>query len=482
MKVVGYTRNFSCNLLEEISENIISLQNEQVAKYAAKRKWRVAKIYSDKKLNKAEDAAFISLKEDGISQKFDLVIFYSLYYFGTSVYRAYDVLYKTFYPGGIDFASVEDDFCSIDHSENEVKEFLFSKREEYKRLYQKQMLRHSAESRRYNKYGYRYIEKTMELEIDENAAKNVKTVFFLALKGQTPRQIAKYLNDQGTEPPNIYLKRMGTSLGESGREGWNEAQVSNILSKRMYTGALSRTVNNQKVTVSCPAIVTKEDFEKVQAISKSRRRGTKQKSEMRENPLCRNFFDYDSGLSILRYKSHKKGKDICRFNYKMQNIPSYPKMSIPYNFVICEIKRLLYKERERAQAARKILSTPECMEYKRERLKEICNKAKEVFAKMTEDYFKAWREGVKVSDDEYGKNDSELSSLLAKYKELDLALSQNNPWISLYADLELSSELTRREVQKYIIRASCEKFEKVRIEIKEREAFLALPQEWFAQV
>lgn len=101
---------------------------------------------------------------------------------------------------------------------------------------------------------------------------------------------------------------------------------------------------------------------------------------------------------------------------------------------------------------------------------------------MTEDYFKAWREGVKVSDDEYGKNDSELSSLLAKYKELDLALSQNNPWISLYADLELSSELTRREVQKYIIRASCEKFEKVRIEIKEREAFLALPQEWFAQV
>ena len=157
-------------------------------------------------------------------------------------------------------------------------------------------------------------------------------------------------------------------------------------------------------------------------------------------------------------------------------------MSIPYDFVIAEIRRLLYEERNKAQTARRILNTHECREYKKERLEEIRMKAQTVFKRMTDAEYSAWQSGARLSDEEFRENDAELQDLLSQYKLFDFMLSDENPWILLYADLELSENMTSQELRKYAVRATCEKFEKIRIEIKEKDAFLVLPQEWFAEV
>ena len=467
-------------MFEEVSEDNISVQNKRIAEYAAKRKWKITKKYSDRKSDRNEDTAFKSLKEDGISQKFDCVIFDSLYRFGTSVYRAFDVLFKTFYPGGIHFASIEDDFCSLDYTDEEVKEYLNAKRAEYKKLRQKEMLGKSTEKRQYNKYGYRYIDGTMELEIDEEVADNIRTVFKLLLEGLSSQQVANIMNERDIESPSSYMKRIGTNRRWTKQKGWLDAQVRNISANRMYAGVLSRTINNEKVTVPCPAIVSEEVFDKVQAQHKSRQRGIKTKATA--NPLCWKFFDYDSGWSIVRCKGRSNSEDVCKLSYPKPDEVNYPKMSIPYDFVIAEIRRLLYEERNKAQTARRILNTPECREYKKERLEEIRMKAQTVFKRMTDAEYLSWQNGARLSDEEFRKSDAELQDLLSRYKAFDFMLSEENPWILLYADLELSENMTSQELRKYAVRATCEKFETVRIEIKEKDAFLALPQEWFAEV
>ena len=473
----------SCSLLEEVPEDIISTQNKRIAEYAAKRKWKITKKYSDRKSDRDEDAAFRSLKEDGISQKFDCVIFDSIYRFGTSVYHAYDALYKIFYPGGIHFASVEDDFCSLDYTEEEVRGYLNAKRAEYKKLRHDETVRRAVETRQYNKYGYRYIDDTMELVIDEQVADNIRTVFKLMSEGLKPKKIANIMNERGIEPPNSYLIRLGTNRRwTKDKKEWLCAHVGNITSNRMYAGVLSRTIKCEKVTVPCPAIVSEELFDKVQAVVKSRQHGTRAQVKPTDNPLYWKFFDYDSGWSILRYKNRSNGEDVCKLSYPKPDEVNYPKMSIPYDFVIAEIRRLLYEERNKAQTARRILNTHECREYKKERLEEIRMKAQTVFKRMTDAEYSAWQSGARLSDEEFRENDAVLQDLLLQTSELEMFLSKKNPWIRLYSNLELSDNLTSYEVKKYIVRATCEKFETVRIEIKEKDAFLALPQEWFAEV
>ena len=484
MICVSYTRTMSCSLLEEVPEDIISIQNKRIAEYAAKRKWKITKKYSDRKSDRDEDTAFRNLKEDGISQKFDCVIFDSIYRFGTSVYHAYDALYKIFYPGGIHFASAEDDFCSLDYTEEEVKRYLNAKRDEFKKLHYKETTGRCIEMRHYNKYGYRYIDGTMELEIDEEVADNIRTIFKLMSEGFTLKETADYMNEHGIEPPNSYLIRMGTNRRwTKDKKEWLCAHVGNITSNRMYAGVLSRTIKCEKVTVPCPAIVSEELFDKVQALKIAKRRGTRPKIKLTDNPLLRMFFDYDSGWTIQKSKMQNETRDpIFKIKYPKPKEVNYPKPWIPYDEVIVSVRNLLLKEREKAQLAERMIDTPELFAYKEKLLEEIRRKAQAVFKRMTEAEYSAWQNGTVSSAEEFQENDAVLQDLLLQTSELEMFLSKKNPWIRLYSGLELSDNLTSYEVKKYIVRATCEKFETVRIEIKEKDAFLALPQEWFAEV
>ena len=160
---------------------------------------------------------------------------------------------------------------------------------------------------------------------------------------------------------------------------------------------------------------------------------------------------------------------------------NYPKMVISYAVVDSAVRDLLHKEQEKARLAIRVFDTPEFRTYKEMRIEEIRIRAQAVFKRMINFEFSSWQEQTEYPMVEQERNETELQALLSQIDEIEMMLSAKNPWIQLYANMKLSSNLTSMELRKWIVSASCEKFEKVRIETKETEAFLQLPQEWFRE-
>lgn len=131
-------------------------------------------------------------------------------------------------------------------------------------------------------YGYKKSNNNKyKIVVDKVVAKNVKLIFDMYVNGNTGLQIAKYLNLLNIENPSRYLKMKNAS------KEWSAETVNNILSNPIYVGdtvmnkyisnCLKKTcVENKKSETwiikenTHTAIVTKEQFEMVQKIKKSR--------------------------------------------------------------------------------------------------------------------------------------------------------------------------------------------------------------------
>lgn len=128
MRCASYTRVTSCLATEKVPDNTISLQNKAIRLFLKKRGWKLEEKYSDRKNNKNEDGAFQQMRLDGMARKFDIVVIASIFHCGKSVSFAEDLLLKTFYPAGIHFAIVEDNFCSMEKTVLEIEEYMQKKR------------------------------------------------------------------------------------------------------------------------------------------------------------------------------------------------------------------------------------------------------------------------------------------------------------------------------------------------------------------
>lgn len=478
MICVSYTRTMSCSLMEKVPSDIISRQNERIAKYASARKWKIEKKYSDRKQDRNEDTAFRSLKEDGISGKFDLVVMDSIYRFGTTVYHAYDVLALVFLPAEIHFAVVEDNFCSADCPQEEVLTYLKNKRMEYRKLHSKETTGHKLENRVYEKYGYRHKDGVMELVIDEEAAENIRMIFSLICEGKTLKQTATIMNERGIEPPNMYMKRIGINKSCTGKSEWIGSQIRNIISNTIYMGEWVRTINCEKVIVPCPAIVSAEVSRKAKESLLAKQKASRAISSPINNALSGIFYDYDSGWEIFQYRTQSTGEKIFRLRYPKPDELDYPKMLISYDEVIGQVRELLLQEQEKAKTAIRAFATPKFAKYKEGRINELREQAQEVYRRMLQIEFAAWKENSPPSDvaKVQSENDVELQALLDKIEETETLLSAENPWVKLYANMKLPKELTSKDLKPYITSATLEKFETVRVQIKEIEAYLQLPQ------
>lgn len=484
MICVSYTRTMSCSLMEQVPSDIISAQNERIAKYASSRKWKIEKKYSDRKADRKEDAAFRNLKEDGISGMFDCVVFDSMYRFGCTVYHAHDVLSLVFLPAGIHFAVVEDNFCSADYTKEEVLTYLETKRWDYRKLHSKETTGRKLENRIYEKYGYRHKDGQMELVIDEEVAENVRMIFDLVASGKTMKQTADIMTGKGIEPPHLYMKRIGINKRSAEGTVWLGSQIHNIVTNPIYKGEWVRTINCERVIVPCPALVSDEIFRQARESSLAKKKASRAGCSPINNALSGIFFDYDSGWVLHQYRNPNTGEKIFRMKYpKPENI-NYPKMLITYNEVMGTVREMLYREQEKAKAALRMFDTAEFRQYKEEQIGAIRVKAQAVLKRMMQYEVGSWKEQKEPSEvaDEQRRNDAELQAFLSQIDEIEFVLSAENPWIKLFANLKLPSELTSTVLKKYIASATCEKFETVRLNINEKDAFLQLPQNLMMEV
>ena len=247
MKWVSYTRSISSRIGEENPSNTIAKQNERIARYLKKRGCSVSEKYSDRKRTAEATEGFDKLVQDGMARKFDAVVVDSIFRCGRTLPFAIEALQRTFYPLGIQFAVVEDDFCSADKTAEEVAEYFNGKaidkiRSEFitnrQNYFEEGTLTHRQAKYVWNKKG------GQRWEIDPEAAPCVKKVFELALSGRNTTQIAYGMNELNLPTPGLYAKRKNLLMGSNpiiapdSEMLWNAAIVWRILRRYEYTGAL----------------------------------------------------------------------------------------------------------------------------------------------------------------------------------------------------------------------------------------------------
>lgn len=145
-----------------------------------------------------------------------------------------------------------------------------------------------------------------KLVIDPEAAAVVREIFGMAIEGKKLIDIARYLNEKGTETPAGYFRRKNPCKKKyrntSALECWNDHSIRRILKQEMYYGAVVQhkregigvgwkhsvaVPKEEQVIVEGmhPGIVTKEEFLQAQKIF--RKRGPAKRVVEKNYPLWR---------------------------------------------------------------------------------------------------------------------------------------------------------------------------------------------------
>lgn len=181
MKWVSYTRSISSRIGEENPSNTIAEQNERIAQYLKKRGCSISEKYSDRKRTAEAAEGFDRLVQDGMARKFDAVVVDSIFRCGRTLPFAIEALQRTFYPLGIQFAVVEDDFCSADKTAEEVAEYFNGKTiDKIRSEFITNRQNHFEEgtlTHRQAKYGYALSEDRRNLVLNPESAQVVKLIF-----------------------------------------------------------------------------------------------------------------------------------------------------------------------------------------------------------------------------------------------------------------------------------------------------------------
>jgi site-specific DNA recombinase len=113
-------------------------------------------------------------------------------------------------------------------------------------------------------YGYRYVPETGQLELDPIQAPVVKQMFAWADDGLGAKEIGNRLDAAGVESPYGNRRKLDT-------DGWSEGTIAKILKSPRYYGV--NTYGGQEML--CPAIISRELFDRVQQSRSARKRDSK---------------------------------------------------------------------------------------------------------------------------------------------------------------------------------------------------------------
>lgn len=186
--------------------------------------------------------------------------------------------------------------------------------------------------------------------IDEDAAKTVKRIFDLCVKGYGPSQISKKLKADKVLTPTEYWISIGRKCSKlpTVPYGWCSDTVASILSKQEYCGD---TINFRTTTKSFknkkkikrlqsewqifknthPAIIEREVFDLVQELRKHRRRPTRSGivspfsgllycADCREKLYYSVTNNYKREQAYFFCSSYRKNSDVCSVHYIREKV------------------------------------------------------------------------------------------------------------------------------------------------------------------
>lgn len=493
MRCVSYTRTTSCLWGDPVPENVITMQNQMILSYIKGRGWKLDAKYSDRKNSIDEDAAFQRMRIDGIERSFDMVVISSAFRCGRSVSYAEDLLLKTFYPAGIHFAVAEDGFCSIEHSREEVEEYLSEKRHESNVSH----MRHAEREKELQglfdvhdeKYGYLLKEDYSGFDLDEEVVPVIREIFQHLADNMTMQAVADLLNERGVESPAVHLERVGKKNFHANGQKWVLGSIQRILQNTAYIGYWTKMVGGKQQTVEIPPIVEKSVFELATKNVTSRGRQMPENVLRSENAFVKQIFDKKTGNTLICRRYTEDG-DYQMFHKNWFALSE----GIHYETVVKEASAAILAEKALAEQIATIISSDKGMRERERQLGCIAVEAQQLFWQMAEcekrrlSAYSSFRRGdfpeiklkevVENTDTVLTELDIQFENLMQRVKTVKQAFSIKNPWLVLYKNAAPGDTLSKKEVRKWICRVLIEDFQTVEIEMVKQEWKEFFPCEW----
>jgi len=497
MKCVSYVRLISCRPEKEIPKDIIRQQNDRIKNFIKEKGWELTKKYTDRKKNMDADDAFQQLRLDGINRKFDMVVVDSLFRCGKSVSYAEDVLLKTFYPAGIHFAVIEDNFCSLD-MDPEMTAIYFKKRRNESFGYKLNEHFRKRQAEGYltvhdEKYGYFLNKNRKSFTIDEEAAMVIREIFFLlAEKELSYSQVANAMNERGYESPRKHLARVGTKSIPECRSYWLPSSVRHIAKNNAYTGIYYKMMNGTSIKFTIPPIITQEQFEKVQNRYKNTPNQNHSNVNRSDNAFINQIFDKTTGNTIICRRNKNNGSQ--SFAGKFTD-----KKGISYNYVMQETISALRREQKKACFVKeKIIAGVKISEFEKQ-IEIFSQQARTLFSEMADTekerllLYDKMKTG-KISEEAYLKRLSDIStqfceketvfnSIMNHVETIEKAFCSQNPWIQFYSSIKIPDILDKKQIRKWIDKVLIENMETVEVIFpsKYTDWKKLLPAQWFEE-
>lgn len=489
MRVVGYMRRTSCLVGEDAMENVMEIQRLHMEEYACRYGYGIERIYSDDTLDAEMDDAFQMLLRDGMKREFDLVITDSVLRCGCSLWKAREVLMQTLFPAGIHFAVVEDDFCSIGKSMEEVEEFFRQKYGKYKEenIKRKVMKRSQKGLLSWSdaKYGYN-LDENNRLAVNEKTAPVVKRIFEMYVDGMNLNAIAKMLKEEKIPTPRAM--RRGVS-GTAEPYNWLRGSVKDILGRSVYCGRWTKKLQGKEMTFTNEAIISSELYEAAQNLLKNQA-GTPRPQKNRHK-YQKILMDKEFG-SVFRFRTNKENYSYCAY-LTAELSARCEKKQLPESEIDQAVRWTLRREHKRAREIR------DWMEYEGEhyrerqlvKIKSLLRIQGELLAESEKKKMTAYRQmqdGILTKyefEDICTENKKIRESVEGQFRrgmhqaeQKKIALSMDNPWMKLFLDWEETEEITRENLMKYVERIEVSQLSIDRVILKENEWYKELPEEW----
>lgn len=489
MRAVSYTRTTSCFPGEtDYPSDVIAMQNRHIADYAKENNLKLLDKYSDRKKDRHENTAFEQLLADGMQRKFDIVIVDSIFRAGKDLWNAKEVLLQTFHYAGIPFVVVEDGFDSTGKSNDEAEAYFTEK---YK-AYRKEHIQYQVKERNrkgilnWNDlvYGYQMNDDNTGIVVDPNTAPIVKRIFTMYADGESAAAIAETLRIEKVLTPKAVK---GTKAEIKDPYHWSALTVTRLLTKTVYVGYWTKTIHGVAYEHKNEPIISKALFDRVQKRVEENRSSAIPRKSFRLNRYAGLVCDSKDGF-CLHLRRIKSGLEY--FVYGKDQRKRGGDKHVLVSDVDMAVREELNRQKELAS---RILEMIRC--EGQGRLDALIGDLKKnyyvhamMIAEQEKERMERYSE-VARTDAAEEKDFIEASNLVEIYEELfqeypvkaeriQIAYSENNPWIKLMLSWDEGSELRKDVLQKYVSRIVLDQLTTITVELKEQEWLLELPKEW----
>ncbi|HEY5510604.1 MAG TPA: recombinase family protein [Prolixibacteraceae bacterium] len=337
IKVAGYVR---VSTAIQVSEGeSLDTQREQITDYAKSKGWELVNIYADEGLSGGKieyRTQFQQMIKDAKSGKFSAIIFSKLSRFARNA-REYMNLSYELEQSKVNLISIKENIDPTTTTGKLLAKLLaiFAEWEHEtirEQMYENKMIRWKDKRSFLGRtpLGYAWNPVTMQLEIVQKEADiYLRIVRMYVDQKMALRDIANKLTIEGVSYSRQIKDKSKNNKTESIHDKWSSAQTSYILKNPAYYGhyVLNQTVygdgnkgagtrrtkerkpESEAITFPIPALITKTEWDKIQASTEFKKVKTKNSNE-----LTRSFF-----LRDVCYCSRCGGKMNARIGSKMKS-------------------------------------------------------------------------------------------------------------------------------------------------------------------